>query len=308
MSLGFERRHIAIAAMAGIALIATLSRKELHGVAASRPLPTEIVVNAEEVRPPLATMTPSPHVLRVCADPNNLPFSNARGEGFENKLAGLTAKALNRQLQYYWQPQRRGFIRTTLRAGTCDVVMGVLSASDMLMVTKPYYRSTYVFVSKQERRLHLRSFDDPRLKALRIGIQMTGEDYGNPPPAQALAARHIVQNVRGFTVFGDYSKPYPQRGPIDAVQDGRVDVAVVWGPIAGYFGQSAAADRLDITPVVPGREDAAVPFAFDISMAVRRGDAPLAAALNRIISERSAAIDSILAAYHVPRVGQRSGV
>src|SRR3982751_4470520 len=137
--------------------------------------------------------------LRVCADPNNLPFSNQRREGFENQIAEIVARDLHRRLTYFWLPQRRGFVRNTLEADQCDVVIGVPAESEMLRPTRPYYRSTYVFVSRQDRALHLRSFDDPRLKTLTIGIQVTGDDYANPPAAQALAARQIVQNVRGYT-------------------------------------------------------------------------------------------------------------
>jgi mxaJ protein len=300
MSLDLSRRHMALAAVVAVAVavsavsgvIRPSSRAPRYGV------PTEIVVRAEEIPAALAT-SPSPRTLRVCADPNNLPFSNARGEGFENKLAELAANALGRQLQYYWQPQRRGFIRSTLRAGTCDAVMGMLAAPDMVLSTRPYYRSSYVFVSQRDRHLGVRSFDDSRLEHWRIGIQITGEDYGNPPPAQALASRHILQNVRGYTVYGDYSRPNPQRSTIAAVLDGTVDVAIVWGPIAGYFGRQAGVP-LEITAVSPLRDVPTVPLAFDISMAVRRGDEPLAAALNTLIAQRHADIRRILDEFHVP--------
>src|SRR5256885_5389623 len=188
--------------------------------------------------------------LRVCADPNNLPFSNQRREGFENKIAEIVARELKRPLAYYWMPQRRGFVRNTLNAHQCDVVIGVPAEFDPLRSTAPYYRSTYVFVSRRDRALHVRSFDDPRLKTLTIGIQVTGDDYANPPAAQALASRQIIQNVRGYTVYGDYSRPNPPRGLIDAVADGKVDVAVAWGPLAGYFARREPVP-MDVTPVSP---------------------------------------------------------
>jgi mxaJ protein len=161
-------------------------------------------------------------------------------------------------------------------------------------------------VSRQDRHFHVRSFDDPRLKQWRIGIQVTGQDYGNPPPAQALASRHLVQNVRGFMVYGDYTKPDPQRSTVAAVQDGSVDVAIVWGPIAGYFGHKAG-PPVDIAAVSPLQDGPNVPLAFDIAMAVRRGDAALAAALNKVITQKGSDIRRILDEYHVPLIDRKSG-
>src|SRR5204862_133889 len=124
----------------------------------------------------------------------------------------------------------------------------------------------------------VQSFDDPRLPKLRIGIQITGDDYANPPAAQALASRQIIENVRGYTVYGDYSRPDPPRGLIDAVADGRVDLAVAWGPLAGYFAQREPVP-LELMPVPPADETPFVRFAFDISMGVRKEDTALAKAL-----------------------------
>ncbi len=237
--------------------------------------------------------------LRVCADPNNLPFTNSRGEGFENRIAELVGRELRRPVRYYWQPQRRGFLRTTIQARYCDIVMGVPSTIERLRVTQPYYRSTYVFLSRRTDHLQIKSFDDPRLRRLRIGIQIVGEDYENPPPAQALAARGLFDQVRGYTVYGDYSKPSPQRTIVDAVAEGDVDVAAVWGPLAGYF---AAKEPVPLT-LVPVEANAArdlTPFAFDISMGVRRDDAALHDALDRAIERRSGEIRQILRRYGVP--------
>jgi quinoprotein dehydrogenase-associated probable ABC transporter substrate-binding protein len=246
------------------------------------------------------TLTAGPATpLRVCADPNNLPFSNQQEQGFENKIAALVARDLGRPLAYFWSPQRRGFIRNTLAAQRCDVVMGVPAQYGLLQPTRPYYRSAYAFVSRRDRHLRIRSFDDPRLKALTIGIQITGEDYNNPPAAQALAARHLAENVRGFTVYGDYSKPDPQRDLMDAVADGRVDLAVMWGPLAGYYGRREPT-AIDVTPVSPERDGPALVFAFDIAMGVRRDDTTLREALDRVIVRRAAEIRRILLSYGVP--------
>jgi len=143
--------------------------------------------------------------LRVCADPNNLPFSNAAGQGFENHIANIVGHALGRRVVYTWWPQRRGFLRRTFRAGLCDVVMEIPASVNVVQPTQPYYRSSYVFVARRDRPLALSSLDDARLAHLRIGIQITGNDYNNPPPAQALAMRHLADNVRGFMVYGDYT-------------------------------------------------------------------------------------------------------
>ena len=145
-----------------------------------------------------ATFLAAAPPLRVCADPNNLPFSNRQGQGFENKIATLVAAELHRPLVYLWAPQRRGFIRGTLETGRCDVIIGVPAGYGRLQTTRPYYRSSYVFVARRDRALRIRSFDDVRLRALRIGIQVIGDDYANPPPAQALAARWS-ELIKGFT-------------------------------------------------------------------------------------------------------------
>jgi mxaJ protein len=239
--------------------------------------------------------------LRVCTDPNNLPFSNERRQGFENKIAAIVARDLRRPLAYFWLPQRRGFVRNSIKANRCDLVAGVPSEFDVLRSTRPYYRSTYVFVSRRDRALHLRSFDDPRLKKLTIGIQVTGDDYANPPAAQALASRQIVQNVRGYTVYGDYSRPNPPRGLIDAVADGTVDVAVAWGPLAGYFAKLEPVP-LEIARVSPESDSRFVRFVFDISMGVRRDDAALASAIDGVIARRRAEIRRVLVDYGVPLV------
>jgi mxaJ protein len=237
--------------------------------------------------------------LRVCADPNNLPFSNEHGDGFENKIATLVARELHRPLKYFWLPQRRGFIRNSLNAGRCDVVIGVPAQYGQLQPTKSYYRSSYAFVSRRDRHLRIESFDAPPLKTLTIGIQVSGDDYNNPPAAQELASRHIVQNVRGFTVYGDYSGPDPQRAIVDAVADGRVDVAIVWGPLAGYYAQRESTP-IDVRQVTAVRSGSASRFTFDIAMGVHRDETTLRAALDAVITHRADAIRQILRAYGVP--------
>jgi mxaJ protein len=239
--------------------------------------------------------------LRVCADPNNLPFSNERQEGFENRIAEIVARDLNAKVRYTWWAQRRGFVRNTLNARECDILIGVPSSFERTSTTIPYYRSTYVFVTRRDRHIRISSFDDAVLKRLRIGVQMIGDDFTNTPPAHALSKRNIIQNVRGYSVYGDYRQPNPPARIIDALVNGDVDVAIAWGPLAGYFAQRAPV-ALEVTAVSPQIDLPYLPFVFDISMGVRRGDNALRDKLNAIIVRRKNEIDRVLDEYGVPRV------
>jgi mxaJ protein len=243
----------------------------------------------------------SKRVLRVCSDPNNLPFSNQAGEGFENKIAELLARKLNATVQYTWRPQRRGFIRNTLSAKACDVVIGIPSGSDMVLTTNPYYRSSYVFVTRRDSGIHVASFDSPVLRTARIGVQLIGDDYTNTPPAHALARRGIVKNVVGFRVAGDYAEANPPARLIEAVANGTVDVAIAWGPLAGYFAKKERV-ALEFTSVSPQQDSPQLPFAFDVSMGVRRGDVFLQKELNAFLAANKAEITAVLAEYGVPLV------
>ena len=239
--------------------------------------------------------------LRVCSDPNNLPFSNRRGEGFENRLAQLIASELKATVRYTWWPQRRGFIRNTLAADSCDVIMGMPHRAERVRTTRPYYRSTYVFVSRKDRHLSIRSFDDPALKKLRIGVQLVGDDYNNTPPVHALSRRGVVGNLIGYSVYGDYSQANPPARIIDAVVAKTVDIAIAWGPLAGYFAKHSGTD-LEIVPVSPAEDPPGLRFTFDISLAVRPDDQALAQELETILNRRQAGVDSILTEFGVPLV------
>jgi quinoprotein dehydrogenase-associated probable ABC transporter substrate-binding protein len=238
--------------------------------------------------------------LRVCADPNNLPFSNDQGEGFENAIVALIARDLDATVSYIWWAQRRGFVRNTLKEERCDLWPGVASGLEMLATTRPYYRSTYVFVTRTDRQIDIGSFDDPQLRALTIGVQMVGNDAMNTPPTHALARRGIIENVRGYMLYGDYTRPNPPAAIVDAVAAGEIDVAVVWGPLAGYFAAREAA-KLTVTPVRPFADGPQWPMVFDIAMGVRRGDSELKREIDHALQANRAAIQTILAAYHVPR-------
>lgn len=266
-----------------------------------RVLPVAVIL-AALVAGGLALTVAAGPVLRVCADPNNLPFSNDRGEGFENRLAAMLAGELGARVEYTWWAQRRGFVRNTLGANACDVIMGVPRGFELAATTRPYYRSAYVFVTRRDRHLRLESLDDARLRELRVGVQMIGDDFANSPPAHALSARGLIRNVVGYSVLGNYADPNPPARIVEAVAAGDVDAAVVWGPLAGYFALRQhvplVLSPLGRDPLAPAR-----PFAFDISMAVRRGDARRRAWLDAFIVRRQADIDRLLDDYGVPRAG-----
>ena len=263
-----------------------------------------LFASCTETRTTQVTAPPPPverKVLRVCSDPNNLPFSNERQEGFENKIAEVVAREMNLKIEYTWWAQRRGFVRNTLRSELCDLIVGMPSSSELALTTAPYYRSTYVFLWRKDRKLDIHSFDDAALHKLKIGVQMIGDDFANSPPAHALTKRNVIQNVKAYSVYGDYSQPNPTARVVEAVAKREIDLAVVWGPTAGFFIKH---ERLPLTivPVSPQIDLPYLPFVFDISMGVRRGDDTFKEQLERILQTRRAEIDKILDEYGVPRM------
>jgi quinoprotein dehydrogenase-associated probable ABC transporter substrate-binding protein len=249
--------------------------------------------------------TQSTKEFRVCADPENFPFSNRQLAGFENKIATVIANEMGASVKYVWWGQRRGFIRNTINASLkearCDVMMSVPAGYDLVQPTAPYYRSTYVFVYPKGKGLHIQSLDDPALKKLKIGVHLLGDDYNNPPPVHELGKRGIVDNVVGFDTF--YSAKNPPSAIIDALAAGKINVAIVWGPAAGYF---AAHQRvpMEVVPVPSVKTD--FPLAFDISLGVRKGDAALKAQLEQILVKRQSEIQKILKDYGVPLVDRKA--
>jgi len=238
--------------------------------------------------------------LRVCADPNNLPFSNQRGEGFENEIVDIVARELNATVSYVWWAQRRGFIRNTLKAGLCALVPGTPANLEMLRTTAPYYRSSYVFVTREDGP-GVSSFDDPRLRELDIGVQLIGDDGANSPPVAALARRGIAGRLHGYPVYGDYATPNPPSKIIDAVAAGDIDIAIAWGPLAGYFADREPV-RLTVTPVSPRIDGPLLPMIYDISMGVRRDDETFRGEVDAALVKHRSEIDAVLAKYHVPRL------
>jgi quinoprotein dehydrogenase-associated probable ABC transporter substrate-binding protein len=242
-----------------------------------------------------------PGTLRVCADPNNMPFSSENEGGFENKLANLVGAALGQNISYLWSAQHRGFIRKTLNAGNCDVIMGVPRLLDTVETTRPYYGSSYVFVSRADRHLDVTSIRDPRLRSLKIGIQLIGDNGFNTPPAHAIAAQGITSNVTGYTLYGDYSAPNPPARIISAVANDEIDIAAVWGPLAGYFAKQSDIP-MTVTPIENGEEFAPLVFQFDIAIGVHKGNHALRDRLDAIIARDQPMITEILRSYGVPLV------
>ncbi|UIJ71015.1 substrate-binding domain-containing protein [Aurantimonas sp. HBX-1] len=255
---------------------------------------------AGAAEPQPATAEPARDELRVCADPNNMPFSNERKEGFENKLAELVGRELGMEVSYTWRPQRRGFIRNTLNAGICDVIMGV-PPLDMLRPTHSYYASTYVMVSRAEDGLDFSSIQAPELRHLKIGVHLIGDDGANTPAAEVLGRQGIVDNVVGYSIQGDYREDSPPSRLVEAVASGEVDVAFVWGPLAGYYALQSQVP-LKIVPVTGTEPFMPFVFRFPVGMGVRKGDEELWARLNDVISSRRSDIDALLDQYGVPRV------
>jgi quinoprotein dehydrogenase-associated probable ABC transporter substrate-binding protein len=238
-------------------------------------------------------------VLSICADPNNLPYSNERGQGFEDRIAALLAADLHARVQMVWSMQRLGFLRRTLQARRCDVVMGISPDTKGVATTQPYYRSRYVFVTVRKRGLHLSGFDDPRLPTLHIGLHAIGVDGDNPPPAESLAKRAMGAQVVGFTMYDTGDIDSPAGRIIDAVALGDIDVAAVWGPFAGYFSKRYG-DRLSIVPIVHDPALPNMPFAYDVAIGVRRADTALRQELDAALVHNHAAIQTILAEFGVP--------
>lgn len=233
--------------------------------------------------------------LRVCADPDNLPYSHRDGSGFENRLAQWLAEELHRPLQVAWLPLQRGFVRKTLGEGRCDVLLGVPAGLERVATTRPYYRSGYVFLSRPLAGQPLRGFDDARLKALRIGVQLPG-DGAATPPGQVLAQRGAVERVRGFEPLGE--QPSAQRA-VQALAAGEIDAAVLWGPPAAFYARRAGVP-LVLTPVRGTVAGAVSPFVFDIALALRPGDTELRAALEAALQRLQPRIEGLLAQYGVP--------
>jgi mxaJ protein len=248
---------------------------------------------AQGLRPNIA----KPGVIRVCADPDNMPLSNQKGEGFEQKIAELIAKEWHAKVEYAWWPVRRGFFARALNGRYCDIAIQAPAEFDMAGVTRPYFRSGYVFVTRKDRGLDIKSLADPRLKKLKIGVNLLNSDAENTPPAMALSRYGVVGNLVGFSTF--YTDTERPEDIINAVAKKDVDVAIVWGPLAGYFARSSPVP-LVLQPLAERDSLSDFPFRFNIGMGVRRRDRGLRDSLQTVLDRKAPEIQGILKQYGVP--------
>ena len=233
-----------------------------------------------------------PKVLRVCADPRDLPFSNEAGEGFENAIAKLFAEKLGKKLAYAYYPGATGFVRNTLNAHHCDVIMGMPQGDELTQGTNPYYRTTYALVSKRGSELEtIETLEDPRLKGKRIGI------IAGTPPATYLAVNGLLSNIKSYPLVVDTRYDAPAAAMMDDLEQGTIDVAILWGPIAGYYGKEAKTP-MSVVPLV--KETKGPRMIYRIGMGVRHTDQDWKRVLNRLIAENQDAITHILIDYGVP--------
>lgn len=238
-----------------------------------------------------------PKALRVCADPNNLPFSNDRGEGFENKIARLLAAKLGKELAYTYYPGATGFVRNTLNAHLCDVILGMPQGNDLVQPTNPYYRTSYAIVARSGSDLaDLKSLDDPRLKekGRRIGL------VANTPPGNILATNGLLGAVKPYALMVDTRVESPSAEMVRDLKDGKIDIAILWGPFAGYYTKKADG-KLVLAPI----EDAkGARMSFRIGFGVRHSDQNWKRELNQFITQNQSALDEILNDYGVPLLGE----
>jgi quinoprotein dehydrogenase-associated probable ABC transporter substrate-binding protein len=234
--------------------------------------------------------------FRVCSDPANLPFSNDKGEGFENKIAELLAKKLNVPLKYTWYPNTVGFLRNTLRVRRCDVVMGIVTGAEMVQTTNPYYRSVYVMVTRKADNITADKIEDPALKDLKIGLN------AGAPPADVAAKSGLAAHIRPYDLYVDTRVETPGKDMVNDLASKVIDVALLWGPIAGYFAAQHG-DELKVTPLL--NEAKKNRMEFYITLAVRPGENKWKNDLNTLLRENKAEIDQILRDYHVPTLNAR---
>ena len=233
-----------------------------------------------------------PKVLRVCADPHNMPFSTEKGEGFENKLADLFADKLGKGLAYAFYPQATGFVRNTLAAHRCDVIMGVPQGDDLIQVTNPYYRTAYALVFKPGRGLDgVDTMADPRLKGRRIGV------VAGTPPGNNMAANGLMANAKPYPLVVDTRVDSSAEAMMRDVETGDIDAGILWGPMAGYYARQATS----ATAVVPLVKETTGPrLAYRIGMGVRFSDQDWKRLLNRMIADNQPAINALLLSFGVP--------
>jgi quinoprotein dehydrogenase-associated probable ABC transporter substrate-binding protein len=239
-----------------------------------------------------------PKVLRVCADPRNLPFSNEQDEGFENKIAELLAVKLDKKLAYVWYPQATGFVRNTLGAHRCDLIPGFPQGDELVQSTNPYYRTAYALVIRPGTGLDdLDALTDPRLKAKRIGI------VAGTPPATYLAVNGLMPKAKPYPLVVDTRVDSSAQAMMRDLAGGEIDVGVLWGPLAGYYAKQA---NPPMRVVLLLKETGGPPLAFRIAMGVRAADQNWKRQLNKLIAENQTEINRLLLDFGVPLLDERN--
>ena len=234
--------------------------------------------------------------LRVCADPNNLPFSNEAGEGFENRIVQLIGKELGKEVRYTWYPQSTGFVRNTLKLRQCDLISGIATTSETVQNTNSYYHSAYSMVYRQSLGEPLTSFSDPRLKTLRLGI------IAGTPPVDVLAVQGLLSNIKSYHLLADTRRHTPAKQAVLDVASGETDVAFIWGPIAGYYAKQSD-EPLTVTPLL--NENRRIRMNHRVSMAVRHNETDWKHTINAALARLQPQIDEILMEYGVPLLNDR---
>jgi quinoprotein dehydrogenase-associated probable ABC transporter substrate-binding protein len=234
--------------------------------------------------------------LKVCADPNNLPFSNEKKEGFENRIAELIGVELDRKVDYTWFPQVIGFVRNTLRAHLCDLVMGTVVGDEIMQTTNPYYFTTYVILYRSDKGLAVEGLDDPRLKTLRLGV------VAGTPPSDLLVRYDLMSLTKPYALSVDTRAESPAHEMVQDVAKGTIDVGLLWGPIAGYYRKH---DALPLTLVPLKGEPGAARMAYHIAMGVRANEPEWRRGMNAVILKRQTEISAILRDYGVPLLNEQ---
>jgi len=236
--------------------------------------------------------------LRVCADPAAMPFTNEKGEGFENKIAELLAKKLGLTLDYTWFPQATGFYRMTLGAKRCDIVMGYAAGSDPVLNTNPYYKSAWVLVTKKGGELDgVDALDDPRLKGKHIGV------IAGTPPGDLLARNGLMGYARPYSFMVDRRFDNPAESMIADINDGDIQAGILWGPIGGYYAKRSEAP-LTVTPLVKEKGDPSL--IYRITLGIRPGELNWKHQLNGFLKDEQPEINRILLDYGVPLLDEQN--
>ena len=234
--------------------------------------------------------------LKVCADPNNLPFSNEKKEGFENKIAEVMGTALGLKVEYTWFPQVIGFVRNTLQAHRCDLVMGTVAGDDIMQTTNPYYYTTYVMLYRSDKRPAFEGLEDPRLASLRLGV------VGATPPSDLLVRHDLMAHAKPYQLTVDTRAESPTHQMVQDVVDGTIDVGFLWGPIAGYYRKH---DELPLTLAPLKDEPGAARMKYHIAMGVRGNEPEWRRRINAVILKQQPAMTAILRDYGVPLLNEQ---